>query len=249
MADKSFNQFTEVTNAGEDDWIIGYKNADGEEIRAQLKNLLFELKKNKTGTINASSTTAQYPTAKAVHDALEVIRTSLAGKQSALGFTAENTAKKSTSITWDSTHDQYASAKSVYDIYVKLQELTQRYSTRVLLGIVSTANIQIETLDYPFDAWFELKLTGTEQYRKLIFTADYEGSETLTKLTNTTSNMIYVDLFPIIGYPICMNENILTDGLLEIAPGASVEISWFLSKGVIELMVASNRTTIYQSLK
>jgi hypothetical protein len=245
MADKSFNQFTEVTNAGEDDWIIGYKNAGGEEIRAQLKNLLFELKKNKTGTINASSTTTQYPTAKAVHDALEVIRTSLAGKQTILGFTPENAAKKSTSITWASTHDQYVSAKSVYDIYVTLQELIQKYSTRVLLGVVSTANTQIETLDYPFDVWFELKLTGTEQYRKLIFTADYEGSETLTKLTNTTANTIYVDLFPITGHPICMNENILADGFLEIAPGASAEISWFLSNGVIELMVASNRITVY----
>jgi len=245
MADKSFNQFTEVTNAGEDDWIIGYKNAGGEEIRAQLKNLLFELKKNKTGTINASSTTTQYPTAKAVHDALEVIRTSLAGKQAALGFTPENAAKKSTSITWASTHDQYASAKSVYDIYVALEKLIQVYSIRVPIGVVSSSNSQIETLDYPFDVWFELKMTGAEQYRTLKFTADYEGSETLFKLTNTTAKTIYVDFFPITNYPICMNESILTDGLLEIAPGASAEISWFLANGVIEVMCESNRIIKY----
>ncbi|MDR1997499.1 MAG: hypothetical protein LBQ83_04165 [Candidatus Margulisbacteria bacterium] len=75
----------------------------GQPIKASEVNAMFDTKENisnKVTVLSSESTTAQYPSAKTVHDNLTL---------------KENTSNKVTALSSTSTHTQYPSAKTVYD--------------------------------------------------------------------------------------------------------------------------------------
>lgn len=81
-----------------------FENENSPEVDVEMEDIVYgdvsgkEDKANKTQEINSSSTTVQYPSAKAVYDY------------------AENKENKVTTLSSSSTDTQYPSAKCVYDI-------------------------------------------------------------------------------------------------------------------------------------
>ena len=218
-------------------WLFGYQILEGILKSVQIDAGKIERIANKTATINAQSTATQYPNAAAVHAALEVLRTSISGKQNALGFTPENIANKVSRIQPNATHTQYPSAAAVYEIYRELRE----YLIKIIIPTYSTSDLDVYLESHYFGSWQEIILEGYEQYREVRFNIDTDGVESVHKITNNTGNTVYLWFND--GSNLCIDRDIYENGL-EIEPDTSAEISLIVANNRIEVMAVANRINV-----
>ena len=190
----------------------------------------------------ANETKEEANTTKRIGALFDGIVEEIEKRQVALGFTPENAANKVASIAVNSTHTQYPSAKAMYEMYIALRTYMEAYFLREILPCSYASEGVIDSHNLPFNSWSEIELGGVSQYKMLRLFADFDAAEMLLKLYNNTANTVFIE-FKTTDYPICMNWEQLTDGLLEIPSRQSAEISWFLANGVIEVMSISNRQT------
>ena len=150
-------------------------------LSAELKKK--EITDNKVTSVNADVTQAsdtKYPSEKAVRTAIDALNTNiqgqLNGKQASLGYTAENTANKVTTLSNTSTNTQYPGAKLVYD------ELAKKQGT-----LTAGANITISgnTISAK-DTTYSTGTTTTSGLTKLYTTTGDKTDGTMTQSALTT---------------------------------------------------------------
>ena len=148
-----------------------------------------EVQTTVAGKADSSTVTALAGRVDTAEGEIDTLQTTVAGKQNALGFTPENSANKTTTLSGTSTNAQYPSAKAVWDtIQAETEGIASSGDLSALGTRVTTAEGEIDTLQTQM-AGKQDKLTQTGSASQPVY-VNAEGKVTVGNTIPTVTTNI-----------------------------------------------------------